>query len=290
MTATIDLRPLRCGGCGALLPLGYGKTAACAYCKAETPIPAEYAALQRTAKGFADDREVARALYAKIGAPPGRLARALAEGFEGTAGALYRVVQGIAFVLAMNVFIGLVPLAALAYVCAYPVAKLIRAFAAIVASPIEGSLPAALVLPITLILDVPLFAVPLIAIRKEREMAEVRRDVHASLAAASPEHAGGPSLCRACGAALDVPAGALGVPCTYCRAENLVALPAEWVAHVRSREWNQFLRVDAAREAYRLASERASSRGWTVAFWFVLALLASVFVGVQIDNANIRPF
>lgn len=57
--------------------------------------------------------------------------------------------------------------------------------------------------------------------------------LQASLAAKPPASPSGPCTCRLCGAALAVKDGDLAVSCTYCRAQNLVAIPARWVSAMR---------------------------------------------------------
>jgi LSD1 subclass zinc finger protein len=62
------------------------------------------------------------------------------------------------------------------------------------------------------------------------ERIDARRDLQAALASQPPKTEGGPSLCRHCGAPLEVAPGALGVRCPHCGADNLVMIPASWVA------------------------------------------------------------
>ena len=57
--------------------------------------------------------------------------------------------------------------------------------------------------------------------------------LHQALAARPPKRPGGPALCRICGAPLNVPENARGVRCAYCRTDNLVAIPASWLARQR---------------------------------------------------------
>lgn len=168
--------------------------------------------------------------------------------------------------------LGLLAIAGAAYVLAYPVAKLFRLAFVLAGTPINEPLPPWLILPLTLVVLVPFVGVPTIWYRRERELADVRLDVHASLAARLPDGPGGASLCHACGAALDIPRGALGVPCVYCKADNLVALPGAWVTKIRAGEFRQFLRIDAALEAFRMASERARERAWATALWSILVV------------------
>src|SRR5207253_1658793 len=61
-----------------------------------------------------------------------------------------------------------------------------------------------------------------------------RGKLQAELAAKPPSRPGGPARCRRCDAPLDVKPGDLGVRCFYCRTDNLVAMPADWIARMKS--------------------------------------------------------
>jgi LSD1 subclass zinc finger protein len=74
---------------------------------------------------------------------------------------------------------------------------------------------------------------PVLLVANARRVARVRQMLQAALAARPPERPGGPATCRSCGAPLDVPEGALGVRCVYCREHNLVAIPESWIARAR---------------------------------------------------------
>lgn len=265
MPEAIAVEPLRCAGCGALLALGRGKMARCLYCGADTPIPAAYDMLQRAAQSFADDRSLAAKLYGRVGKPPGKFAQAIGRGAEGSARLGGLVGGTLLWIAVENGFVGIPLVMAAAYALGFPVAGLIRAAYWVGRLPAPKELSPYMVLAWTTLAVVLLIALPAIVFRKERALDSVRRDIHASLAAALPERDGGPSLCRNCGAALDIPQGARGVPCSYCRADNLVALPKEWVSRVRATEFKQFLQIDGALESFRLASEVATQRMWTLA-------------------------
>ena len=62
-----------------------------------------------------------------------------------------------------------------------------------------------------------------------RRSAKSLRFLHAGLAAKSPSRAGGPAECRTCGAPLFARSSDLSVNCPYCRTDNLVRIPDEWV-------------------------------------------------------------
>ncbi len=68
-----------------------------------------------------------------------------------------------------------------------------------------------------------------------RRRAVTRAALKAALHARPPARAGGPALCREGGAPLTVPSEAWGVRCAYCSADNLTAIPQEWLATARQR-------------------------------------------------------
>lgn len=279
--------PFKCRSCGALLPLGDGRSVRCPFCNGETRVPAEYEATQRAAKGFAADTQLAAQLYGRVGKPPGRFARAVGRGAEGATNigaAVGAIVLGLA---ADQPIIGVLMLMAAAYAFGFPVAALVRLSFWVLRKAPPGPLSPFPILAAATVLVVFGFGIPIVLRGKERALAGVRADIHASLAAALPERPGGPSRCRSCGAALDVPKGALGVPCAYCRADNLVALPADWVARVRATEFTRFLQIDSALEAFRRASENATEQLWKLGLAMVLVFPLVMLVAWLLDAAAI---
>jgi LSD1 subclass zinc finger protein len=66
-----------------------------------------------------------------------------------------------------------------------------------------------------------------------RRRAVQRAALKAALHARAPAQAGGPALCRECGAPLSVPENSWGVRCAYCRTDNLVAISRAWLDTAR---------------------------------------------------------
>ncbi len=268
----VSLAPLCCAGCGACVPLGADLVARCRYCNATTPIPASHSALQRAARAFAQDRVLAAQLYGRLGKPPGFIARAVSRGLAGSA----RVGRGGLFVVFLTLTttptFGVPLLVLLCWGFGFPAAPLVRAIRSAAGDPATGPLSAYLVLPIASVVVVALFGVPAVWLRRQRELVKVRADIHASLSAAPAAHPGGPNRCRTCGAALDVPKGALGVPCLYCKSDNLVALPDAWILAIRRREFQHFRSIDTALAAYRDANYAATERSWAMVVGVVLVL------------------
>ncbi len=264
------MQPLQCAHCGALVPLGHGATARCSYCGSDTPVPAQYGALQQTSQSFAADRRLAQELYGRVGRPPGWVMRWLDKGTESTSrigGAVGRI---LLLLLLAQPLIGVGLVMAGAYLLGFPVATIIHTVESARGIP-RLPLSPYVVLPSACLGSMVFLGIPMIVVQRERRLAKIRRDIHASLAAALPERPGGPSLCRLCGAPLDVPRGALGVPCTYCGADNLVALPEDWVKRVQASEFEHFLQIDAALNAFRQASRATQEQMWKLGFILVLA-------------------
>ncbi len=63
---------------------------------------------------------------------------------------------------------------------------------------------------------------PWVLLRYCRKSTAAITRLQEALGARPPAQPGGAATCRDCGAALDVPPGALGVRCMYCRTDNLV--------------------------------------------------------------------
>lgn len=285
MQDSVALRPLQCVGCGAAVPLGEGRTARCRFCNAETEIPDAYLALQRSAKSFADDRKMAEQLYGEVGQPPGRFLRTWGQGAEGTAHVGTIVVYALVAAVYVHPAIGLGCILAAAYGLGYPVAAVWHGIDWIMGYPRVPLSPYPVLLIGTLVV-VLLVGIPAVLFGKERALAVVRKDIHASLAAALPERPGGPSRCRTCGSALDVPEGALGVPCVYCKADNLVALPEDWVTRIQAKEFHHFLRIDAALDAFRRASRAATERLWLLFAGLVFCLPVIMLLAYVLDSAG----
>src|SRR5207302_1614635 len=92
--------------------------------------------------------------------------------------------------------------------------------------------------------------VPILAVLYGARFANLRRSLQMGLAARLPSRAGGPAICRECGAALEVPPDAHGVRCVYCGADNLVNLPAESLARAKAKSSGLHARIKDAMEEY----------------------------------------
>jgi hypothetical protein len=283
----VAVSPLSCRSCGAVLALGTGRSARCSHCATETPVPDEYLEVQRAAREFAENLELARALYAEVGKPPGWLLRSLTAGVEGASRAGARAANTM-LILLVHPAVSVPALTAASYALGYPVASLLLYAGVLRPVDLTRTYSTYIVLVVTALIVVALVGIPLVLIKRARELAPVRAAIHASLAAQPPEHSGGPSRCRECGAGLDVPPGALGAPCAYCRADNLVALPAQWVQHVRRTEFTHFMNIRSALDALRAAEARAHERYWQVVLSLLIVLPLVLVVGAILNALKIR--
>jgi hypothetical protein len=109
-----------------------------------------------------------------------------------------------------------------------------------------------------------------------------RRALQAALACLPADRPGGPARCRSCSAPLDVSPGSLGLACVYCGADNLVAMPASWIAKVQRSALSLSSRIeDAGREDREMRSRELRSMrrqlGWLLIFVPVMAGFGAAF-------------
>ena len=259
--------PLACPKCGAPVPLGAGDAAVCAFCKTSVPLPDDYRALRDAQAQRSADRDAAEALYRRLGKPPSPALRAWVGAAEFLAGATLAVIVGILYLCSALIFLaglGLelflhwtAPLWGIDFIDRFGGGTTYAGFAIAV---------------------IALGLFPRWLVGYLDASAAIRQTLQASLAARPPAKPGFPSTCRACGAALEVPAGALGVRCAYCQADNLVALPRDWVESVSVKQESfhrSIVEADARARALR-AEARAGLPGWAKS----CAIAVLVFGGV----------
>ena len=190
MNHDTPLRPFPCSSCGAILALGQGKSARCPYCKAETPIPAEYGALQRAAQGFADDRRLAQQLYGTLGKPPSWFARTVGRQRRKVRRHRWRGQRDFDLVDAKQpahrrrALHGRGLRARTSGRRDHPRRRMALAQSDLWTPPFP-------VLAFAMVLVLAVIGIPALRFGRERALAEVRASIHASLAAKMPERAGG---------------------------------------------------------------------------------------------------
>lgn len=290
----LKVEPLVCGQCDGPVPIVDEAETTCPYCRSVVAIPPEHHALRQATHASEADLAEAQAQYAKLGAPPGPLLRAwsgAADGALSFLGAALRVFLKIWVGLLQIVFEALkniddlrillvvlaLPLIAL-YGVLWATGMALRLMAPVFGVDVIDRLTITggfLVLGCVLYV---LFPIP-IALRNYADAwAGVRRRLQTCLAARPPRVAGGPALCRRCGAALVVPQRALGVRCVYCQADNLVAMPARWVADVERASADLHEQVSTALEEE--AETRRSARRGAVGLLGITLLLPGLTAGL----------
>jgi len=219
--------PLLCPKCNAPVPLGDGETATCSHCQASVPLPPAYRELRDASRQRTADRDVAEKLYRELGSPPSPALRAWASLVALATGGVFVVVYAILTVSAALMLLAGFALELVLHLVSGPLGiDFIDRFG--------GGTTYAGFLAILIVFG--LFPNWLVGYLDS--LAEIKRTLQGSLAARPPEKPGFPSTCRGCGAALDVPPGAYGVRCAYCQADNIVSLPAEWIAQIGTKQEN----------------------------------------------------
>jgi len=287
----LRVQPLLCPACQGAVPLADGDATPCPYCGQAVAIPPEHRALRAAEREHAVDQAEARARYAKIGKPPGPFLRVWAGAAGGVLGAVLWVIHGflwlwvgllriVAEVLShiddfrVLLAVLLLPLGAL-YGLLWLLAKGLHRFAPVIGLDVIDVLSLGGAFLLFGALLYLLFPLPLAMNGYAEAFATVRRRLQACLAAMPPRTAGGPALCRSCGAALVVPRGALGVRCAYCDADNLIALSERWVSKVRGHTRTFHHKVETAISEERRVRAKASRSAWRIV---LLSLLLPLLV------------
>ena len=287
-----DLELLRCGECATPVALADADAVTCPSCGAVVAVPAAHRAAFEHARRETETRAEARALYAKLGAPPRALrvvgvafdpGQALRAKGKTTRNGLVKLVAWYYGGLAIVVGPAVVLLAVL-----LGEVLLMRAIGAAYHVNVMDVLSSAtrdwIMLPSAFAALVAGTALGVYG----RRRALSRHRLQASLAARPPSHEGGPRECRQCGAPLTIPDDALGVRCVYCGADNLVRLPAAWLADV-GRDVAQVAGAIEEANAALLGERRRLRRKVLWAVGITVAVLA-LFVGIALaTGADSRP-
>jgi LSD1 subclass zinc finger protein len=238
------LEPLRCPSCSAPVPLGTGDVATCAFCHAEVPLPEPYRKLRDAEREQSADRADAERLYASLGNPSTALDWWV------------QVTTAGASVVFMIVFAIVSVCAVLSFLAGFALELVLHWIAPLIGIDFidrfgGGTTYAAFAIALVAFVLFPIWLNGYL-----QASGEIRKTLQGSLAARAPQRPGFPATCRMCGAALDVPPGALGVRCAYCQADNLVAVPLERISAVGAQQ-DRFHRsiVDAAERARVLRAE-----------------------------------
>jgi DNA-directed RNA polymerase subunit RPC12/RpoP len=262
------LVPLTCAACGASVALADADHVRCAHCGASVEIPQRHREALATAREDAAARTAAQDLYAKLGAPPWYL-RAIGVAFDPTSLLTPLRASRLALLRAIGWYYS-----AVLFLCAPLVALLaamfvvnftMRGVGAFHHENVMDTLPSSTrdLLQIPAALGAMLAGGALAVYGRRR--AVDRHKLQAALAARPPDHEGGASACRLCGAPLTIPADALGVSCVYCGADNLVAIPAAWVTALGADVVHVEKEIEAAASAHAAEEARVKRQ----LFWRV---------------------
>lgn len=287
-----ELEPLICPHCGAPVPVGEGDETTCLACGKTAPLPAPYRNLRDARRMSQDDAAKLQALAAEVSRPaPAWQRTAMIVGFvvggvTAAVMALGAIIGGIAgaiagdqldlgdsvaklFAIVGAVVVGIVsvPFAG-EWVAALASLHHTAAATAIVTSPAMAyhyDLVAAAVLYLLGVVPIAL------AIRTKGNLDGIT-ELQGRLAAQPSASPGGGMCCRHCGAALDLPRGALVSRCLYCGADNLLAVPAE----LASAHKDQAKELDA--EVQSAVDKRARERRGDRSTMWGLMLLGLLLV------------
>ncbi len=259
-TGHLDI--LHCPGCNAAVPLGDRDDVVCLYCNTSFPLPDKHRALRDAERRKTSEREEARALYATLGRPPGVLARLWGEV---AVGCVWLVLWPVAFVAS-----GLL------------IAKALEVLSRSLHATLYDTLPNTVVWAGIGVALYATLAVPVVLGVYGKRRTNARQRIQAALASLPADRSGGPARCRSCGAPLDVVAGALGVACVYCGADNLVRMPEAWVAKLRERTAGLDVDIETAARTdreMRSGERRSLARqlSWLLVFIPVMTLFGVAF-------------
>lgn len=267
---TTSLLPLSCGACGGAVPLVAGDRVPCPFCAAEVEIPLAYCELRDTEAALALDRGEGHALARALARPPSAPVRLLAI-FDSAA----FLWLGLGFWIAAGVAVGVI------------LPTIVGGWLGINAYDV---LDERTQVWISVIIPLGTFALGVLGAGWARKQAIVRGGLQAALASRPPDRAGGPQACRQCGAALAAGPKDVAVRCPYCHTDNLVAMPAAWLARMRKHARTLGREVAAAREQWVQA--RGSLRAslvWRAVFGVLLVGLPSTCMLGQAPSRDTTP-
>ena len=268
---------LHCTSCDAPIPLGDGDVATCPFCKAAVAIPAEQRAVRDATRADAAARVRAEALYREVGRPPSLVFRVFAR-----VSPIFLLFGGCVLVLLGS------------YGAFFTGGLWIgrRLFHAVLLDTLSES--ALTLVPTALAFVLGLAFAVLGAYARRRAVS--LRAVQSGLAARLPKREGGPITCRQCGAPLTVPAGADGVICDYCRADNLVRVPAAWLKGIAKGTAKLAHATDKAVAAHRAELSALRSRLrfrlilWTIITTVIGGSLAAAVIHTDPSSARLEDW
>jgi len=253
---------LRCGACGADVPIGIADEARCVHCGNAVPLPPAYRELRRVQGEDEATRRRAQALFSTLDSPPWLATRVLAATFDQPM---------FGFWLFFGVPLGLGSI-----------------FAGLAAEARFHLAPVATVGVIFAVLFAFTFLPRSLGIYAHRR-AGGRRLLLAAMAARPPRRPGGPAGCRECGAPLEVPADALVARCVYCGADSAVVIRTPFLARARraARAVAHTLDEAVALDARERAETRSAMRHELGRYLLVTGIFGGLFATFMWDDARV---
>ncbi|HNX76420.1 MAG TPA: hypothetical protein PLM07_13495 [Candidatus Rifleibacterium sp.] len=209
-----ELHPIFCGRCGSVVPLADVESIACVYCGAPNEIPEGYRRGREARQQLEECRTRARDFLARLGRRP----RRWEVGLTLVPSWAFFPVLGLFILLGFSVTLSILD------------SLLTRVLGVWV---VDYFSPWAL-WPATSGILFLFLAMALAVYFLVRQRVFVTRRLMAVLAAGEPVKAGGPAVCRRCGAPFQVAPNELVAACSYCGTESFLQVPPEWVSATRN--------------------------------------------------------
>jgi hypothetical protein len=254
------LEILTCGACGGQVPLGDGDVLQCPFCQGKVELPPAHRELRDAERRDAAARTQAKELFAHYGKKPSLLLRACAILFN----PWFLLLDGF-FLLLLVFMIGYLFLGQL-------ISMLIH-------NNLWDTIPDA---PKGYGMFVFGSATMLGGIAlgvSGRRKALATRGLQAALAARPPTRPGESAGCRECGAPLFVRGGEEGVRCIYCKTDNLVDVPRDWIEGVvadRARIGREIEQADAWVRSETARQKRSLRRQIGLAGFVLVAFISII--------------
>jgi uncharacterized Zn finger protein (UPF0148 family) len=212
-----DLEVLRCKSCNAPLAIADAETVTCPSCNAQTPVPAPYRELLHARHADTASRAEAERLLRRLDRPPSMIVKVLARILD---------LPMLAFVMLYGIPISLIAILEADHANVWLAPKLHLASA----NDVPFGYMVAIICGLLLVIAFIPRALGVYANRR----VTARGRLLGSMQAHPPKVAGGVSTCRMCGAPLTVATDAIVATCSYCHADNAVALETTVVAAAKN--------------------------------------------------------
>ncbi|HOT27655.1 MAG TPA: hypothetical protein PLU72_05670 [Candidatus Ozemobacteraceae bacterium] len=257
------IRPLLCPSCKAVVPLRQVTETTCAYCRTPVRIPTSYLEALASQAALEKRRQGVQELFALLGTRPSTFGWLLTQVPE-------RIMTGVVVLLLLIGPAAMGPdsgfFAFLNWYVARSRGENLIDLLTHAESILLAFVPFALFLSVTFVL-----------LYRLRRNLFTMNTLRVALVVGAPTRPGGPSTCRQCGSPLAVPDNAVGITCPYCSADNLVNVPADWLAVTHRQARLAGMDFQKALDLYR----RESLKGWESCIAVILGALAMAFIHVE---------